>query len=69
MKTVASAAQEIVRPRLRQIVHVPPSPRYVGDEFAVVAVLVIRFLHLQHVVVMLVEHEICTVGETLEGEE
>ena len=57
LKAVASAAEEVIRPRLREIKHVPPSPGNVGDEVLVIAVVVICLVHLQDIVGVLVKHK------------
>ncbi|GFZ19292.1 hypothetical protein Acr_27g0010310 [Actinidia rufa] len=57
LKAVASAAEEVIRPRLREIKHVPPSPGNVGDEVLVIAVVVVCLVHLQDIVGVLVKHK------------
>ena len=57
LKAVASAAEEVIRPRLREIKHVPPAPCNVGDEVLVIAALVVCLVHLQDIVGVFVEHK------------
>lgn len=56
---VASAADKVVWPRLLQLEHIPTASRNVGYEVAIVARLVVAPVHLQHTVVVLIEHKIC----------
>lgn len=55
--TEASPTEEIVRPWLSELKHISPAFCYILDESLIIAALITCFVHLQHIVHVLVKVE------------